>query len=314
MNQDDHSAAPDSKGKGKEPIPSSLPPDDGQDQRDNQQGHSSSENGSFTSRLATSAASLSRNMLTSRWTTLPSESTEKPQWPAIAAQNLAHQEHTATYHDENTVGSGSRPTSLQSRHSSSVAEHQFVDFMDAQAGPDDVSRPRQPKALISSQLSVKSAVSEQEARDGQQVMDLLDTPSELHMFDDNDSCEESSVSPYTKSSLRKALFGASEGTSSSWTMLLDFQPNLLMGDNLAEIQHHFGDVDPEQAKELWMDSWRDVFTSYTDEVWGDLGSLVREAQKEVERAREHGQGQGRTDMKALQRLRQILAHVRGPHG
>ncbi|KAF4414087.1 hypothetical protein CFRS1_v008658 [Colletotrichum fructicola] len=102
--------------------------------------------------------------------------------------------------------------------------------------------------------------------------------------------------------------------SSSWTMLLDFQPNLLMGDNLAEIQHHFGDVDPEQAKELWMDSWRDVFTSYTDEVWGDLGSLVREAQKEVEKAREHGQGQGRTDMKALQRLRQILAHVRGPHG
>ncbi|KAK2729937.1 hypothetical protein CKAH01_09975 [Colletotrichum kahawae] len=310
MKQDDH--APDYKGKGKEPILSSLPQDEGQDQRDHQQGHSSSGNESFTSRLATSAASLSRTMLTSRWASLPSESSEKPQWPAIAAQNLAHQDQTATYHDQNTVGSGSRPTSLQSGHSSSVAEHQFADFMHAQPGLDDVSRPRQPKPLTPPQLCVKSAVSEQEARDGQQVMDLLDTPSELHIFDDNDSCEESSVSPYTESSLRKALFGVSEGTSSNWAILLDFQPNLLMGDNLAEIHHHFGDVEPERAKELWMDGWRDVFTSYTDEVWGDLGSLVREAQKEVEKAREHGQGQGRTDMKALQRLRQILAHVRGP--
>ncbi|KAL0936646.1 uncharacterized protein CTRU02_208861 [Colletotrichum truncatum] len=326
MDDDNHNTTSDYKGKGKDDAPSPLTPDqdDGTEVQFQrlQEDHSASSNRSLAARIATSAANLSKSALTSRPDDFPGMTVEKAQSGSSSAADLPKGQ-TATYHNENGTGSGATQAFSRRQHLS-TAEYQYTDFKDVQSDIDASSLAQQLEAaqleaeltipVVSHQLSVTSAVSSQEARDGHQVTDLLNIPG-VPGDEDSDNGLQLDLSPQAEASLKKALFGASgERTTSNWTTLLDFEPDFLQQDNPAGIQQHLGDVDPQHARSLWVDGWSEVLTSYTDDVWGDLDSLAREAQRELANAQGHAQGnQGLRvgDMKALQRLRQILAHVRG---
>ncbi|WYZ42996.1 hypothetical protein EsH8_VI_000695 [Colletotrichum jinshuiense] len=318
-----YDAASSSKGKGKEAT-AAMPTGASNSQAPQQQknGDAPSDE-TFTTRLATSTAALSRAALTG----LPdirnihSGAPTKAQSGASSsnASDPVYQRQTATYHGQNSPRPITGTAFAPSRHSTTVGDQQYDGFMDAQIGLEGSVQLQIPGAIgpantshVSHPFGIWSDVKEQEARDGQQVIDLLDVPEKLDDYDANGDSLQTFLSLKEESSLRKALFGSSEKTASNWPRLLDFQPDFLLGENITELQQHFGVADPLQARAMWMDSWSDVLTSYTEEVWGDLGSLAREAQREIDEAR----GQGTTSagpggMQALHRLRQILAHVRG---
>ncbi|THV51822.1 hypothetical protein BGAL_0098g00320 [Botrytis galanthina] len=73
----------------------------------------------------------------------------------------------------------------------------------------------------------------------------------------------------------------------------------------------------EKAKEEWKSDWEGVLKRYTDEVWGGLIPLVREAREELkveEEKGDGGQGKETGNLKALRRLGAVLGHLRGLHG
>ncbi|TGO08010.1 hypothetical protein BTUL_0231g00080 [Botrytis tulipae] len=72
-----------------------------------------------------------------------------------------------------------------------------------------------------------------------------------------------------------------------------------------------------KAKEEWKSDWQGVLQGYTDEVWGGLIPLVREAREELkieEQKGDGGQGKEMGNLKALRRLGAVLGHLRGLHG
>jgi len=66
------------------------------------------------------------------------------------------------------------------------------------------------------------------------------------------------------------------------------------------------DGQPVTGTQVWRTQWEGVLGRYTDEVWGDLLPLVREARKEVEDIIE---GKGTEEPVALRRLKGILGHL-----
>ncbi|TGO55503.1 hypothetical protein BCON_0091g00190 [Botryotinia convoluta] len=73
----------------------------------------------------------------------------------------------------------------------------------------------------------------------------------------------------------------------------------------------------EKAKEEWKSDWEGVLRGYTDEVWGGLLPLVREAREELkveEEKGDGGEGKQRGNLKALRRLGAVLGHLRGLDG
>jgi hypothetical protein len=130
--------------------------------------------------------------------------------------------------------------------------------------------------------------------------------------------------------LREALFGSGDGKSNhklqaGWDNLLNFIPQYLrvgesgryQADVLSNSQRaeasamHLGTVDVGEGWQQWIDQWSDILTSYQDEVWGDLGSLVQEARAEVESLAKIEPSEPPPQPKALLRLRNILGHLRG---
>ncbi|TGO59679.1 hypothetical protein BOTNAR_0158g00010 [Botryotinia narcissicola] len=72
-----------------------------------------------------------------------------------------------------------------------------------------------------------------------------------------------------------------------------------------------------KAKEEWKSDWEGVLQGYTDEVWGGLIPLVREAREELkveEQKGDGGQGREMGNLKALRRLGAVLGHLRGLDG
>ncbi|KAI2616447.1 hypothetical protein GGS26DRAFT_578253 [Hypomontagnella submonticulosa] len=97
-----------------------------------------------------------------------------------------------------------------------------------------------------------------------------------------------------------------------WENTLNFFPNPTSNDN--DIQAYadlLGTHDLEEAKTIWINQWQRVLSSYTDEVWGELGPLVKVARDELtDLSRPDGEASP-SHLKALHRLRQILNHIRG---
>lgn len=111
--------------------------------------------------------------------------------------------------------------------------------------------------------------------------------------------------------LRKALFSdgglIGEGQLDiDWDHALNFVPR-----DSDLLQENLGVSEAMEARSLWLGQWHNVLSNYTTEVWGDLGFLVEEAQKEMEQEAARPQGTAPSGMKALGRLRQVLAHIRG---
>lgn len=162
------------------------------------------------------------------------------------------------------------------------------------------------------------SVSEQERLDGAEVVGLLDGPSDeldAVLPGAHDELEDDDgLDPATVAKLRVALFDSSH-SESRWDDMLNFTPDFLRQPDASaeDTLLHLGTSDPEEARRIWLYQWSDVLSSYTDQVWGDLGPLAEDARKEVEEELKSDEAiaDRPSQTKSLDRLRQILAHVRG---
>ncbi|OAR01962.1 hypothetical protein LLEC1_00102 [Akanthomyces lecanii] len=146
----------------------------------------------------------------------------------------------------------------------------------------------------------------QAASDGSNAVQVLSMPEEEPNYSESNEL----LSEQEAARLREAFFA--NGTShSTWNHLLSFSPDFVLDPSSSHAaRSHMGTDDTRVARAVWLQQWQDVLNSYTDEVWGDLGSLVEEAKSEIETSRAHIDTRS-PESKALDRLRQILAHVRG---
>ncbi|VUC34417.1 unnamed protein product [Clonostachys rosea] len=158
-----------------------------------------------------------------------------------------------------------------------------------------------------------------EEMDGLAVVNILSQPDSDEMMpigDDFDMC----LSPEAASKLRSALFDTGlHGRELLWNDMLNFTPQFLLNpaDGMNEgAEQLIGTSDQAGATNIWIQQWGDVISHYTDEVWGDLGPLVSEARQEIKNiASQHEAGQAAPgQVRALGRLRMILAHLRGGSG
>ncbi|KAF4961956.1 hypothetical protein FSARC_9947 [Fusarium sarcochroum] len=162
-----------------------------------------------------------------------------------------------------------------------------------------------------------TAVNEQEKLDGAAVVNLLDGPSDeldaVLLGAEIPDTEDEGLTPEAAAKLREALFPANSVSSGpGLDDLLNFNPDFLTQPGAEaefERQLHLGTADTDEARNNWLQQWGNVLTGYTDYVWGDLEPLIAEARKEVEESKARG-SEGASETKALDRLRQVLAHVR----
>lgn len=157
--------------------------------------------------------------------------------------------------------------------------------------------------------STSRSVSEQEALDGSAVVDLLSKPESTDdplLYE-----EEENLSPDEAKRLRQALFDAGSAAP-FWDSVLNFSPAFISNSDVSgeHLTMLMGTPDREEARRIWLKQWNDVLSSYTDEVWGDLSRLVEQAREEVNQEGDESNS-SRGESNALERLRQILAHVRG---
>lgn len=162
-----------------------------------------------------------------------------------------------------------------------------------------------------------SSVAEQELRDGAAVVQLLDGPSDeldAVVFSPDDRLDDDGLTPQAAANLREALFSPTGNQSQQrWDSLLNFTPDFVNDPGASlDAQLLLGTADPVEARSIWLHQWGDVLSAYTDHVWGDLEPLAAQARKEVEQLTSKDQVSDQApESKALDRLRQILAHVRG---
>jgi hypothetical protein len=189
---------------------------------------------------------------------------------------------------------------------------------DSTLGIEDVNRYEKSQPQIYDLPTTQSAVSEQEKLDGAAVVDLLDSPSEelnaVLLGAEDPNAEYRGLTAEAANKLREALFPANSVPSGPrLNDLLNFNPEFLSQSGAEadfERQLHLGTTDTSEARSNWLQQWGNVLSGYADYVWGDLEPLIAEARREVEDSKAQGSGAA-PDTKALDRLRQVLAHVRG---
>ncbi|KAI0110023.1 hypothetical protein F4814DRAFT_425365 [Daldinia grandis] len=146
--------------------------------------------------------------------------------------------------------------------------------------------------------------------DGMDVADFLDSG-----YDEVEEIDMA-LTDTEQSALRHRLFENGESgeraSRGRWDGALNFFPGL--GSNSSSIQQYadlLGTSDLEEAKNIWVDQWQGVLSSYTDEVWGELGSLVKVAREELTNISVPHEEASPSKLKAVQRLQQLLNHIRG---
>ncbi len=167
--------------------------------------------------------------------------------------------------------------------------------------------------------SPSSAVIEQERHDGSAVVDLLSQADD----DAPTFHEEPSISEGELETLRRAPLSDGPPSASGWDNMLNFIPDFVRSDpdggytqghhdswKAEQTRSTLGLAHSPEAAHVWLEQWQDVLRKYTDEVWGDLTPLVRQAREEVAEL-ETQPGRPSPDVTALLRLRQILGHIRG---
>ncbi|RCI08910.1 hypothetical protein L249_4921 [Ophiocordyceps polyrhachis-furcata BCC 54312] len=226
--------------------------------------------------------------------TMPDIVPEQKTATAGPSNSTTHLEEASS---RRAVQTGPAEPFRMTRPSSDTAFSSFIET------PAQDSRPAQPSS---------SAIADQEAADGSAVTHLLSLPDEE--IDEYDTAEEQ-IPPHEAARLRQALFANIHGHT-TWNQLLDFTPDSLTplpdeppSAHAASRLHLVGTGDAATARSIWLHQWSDVFDSYTRDVWGDLGHLAADAKAEVERSISGAEMNRET--KALQRLRLVLAHLRG---
>ncbi|KAF4462915.1 hypothetical protein FALBO_10276 [Fusarium albosuccineum] len=211
----------------------------------------------------------------------------------------------------------------QAHLASGASAQAFDDFVGADSVLDteDLGRHHYHPPQSQQTQPKGQAVAEQERLDGAAVVNLLDDPSgELDavlLGAEDPDAEDDGLTQEAAAKLREALFPANSASSGSrWDDLLNFNPEFLTqpgAEAEAEMRLHLGTTDTAEARSNWLQLWGNVLTGYTDHVWGDLEPLAAEARREVEelKARDPEVPGPPPETKALDRLRQILSHVRG---
>ncbi|EJT81312.1 hypothetical protein GGTG_01295 [Gaeumannomyces tritici R3-111a-1] len=165
-----------------------------------------------------------------------------------------------------------------------------------------------------------NSIADQEARDGTEVIDLLTRPET-----EPDLVMEENMSATEAAALRSALFDSGPGarvSSVEWDNILNFIPDFTRPDagavpgganaiKSAESQRALGLPHGPEGEKVWLDQWMGVLTAYNEEVWGDLGILVQQAKEEVQQLEDLKPGEAPPTTKAVLRLQQILGHIRG---
>ncbi|KAG5655067.1 hypothetical protein KAF25_000272 [Fusarium avenaceum] len=196
----------------------------------------------------------------------------------------------------------------------------FDDFVtdDSTLGIEDTNRYQKPHPQTYDPPNIQNAVSEQEKLDGAAIVDLLNGPSEeldaVLLGAEDPNAEFEGLTTEAANKLREALFPTNSVSSGPrLNDLLNFNPDFLSQSGAEadfERQLHLGTTDTNEARSSWLQQWDNVLNGYANYVWGDLEPLIAEARREVEDYRAQG-SEAAPDTKALDRLRQVLAHVRG---
>ncbi|KAK8049105.1 hypothetical protein PG994_010835 [Apiospora phragmitis] len=309
-----------SKGKGKATEATSHP-----EEKSYESDGPSSDN-SITTRILDSAVALTRDVVRN----LPGPSDLNSIAPASKAGRSSQ-----SIIPPDVAASGMGPPAVHTKlgasfKSAHVEEHvasqeaAFSAFLDGENTQLSTFPPTQHQSSIEYSLSNNLALlktpsmAEHAQRDGMDVVKLLDSTdyNSVAGLDETDVA----LSPDEAAALRRALFPDEDSKNPrqhdiDWN-ILNFFPNFVTDSSprwgYSELRNHMGVTDPIEARDLWIDQWQHVLSDYTDEVWGDLGSLVDEARQEVEEASaREPDAAGPPEMPALRRLRQVLSHIRG---
>jgi hypothetical protein len=202
----------------------------------------------------------------------------------------------------------------------------FNDFVSASVTLDidndnaNLNEAALKKIYHSKAIYTSHDVSEQEKLDGAAVVSLLDGHSnELDVVlvgshEPIAEVDDDALTPEAAAKLREALFSDNSAfTGPRLDDLLNFNPGFLDQpgpEAELERQLYLGTRDTDQARSSWLQQWGNVLAGYTEHVWGDLEPLIIEARREVEESKAQGPGIV-SETKALDRLRQVLAHIRG---
>ncbi|PHH68434.1 hypothetical protein CDD83_6116 [Cordyceps sp. RAO-2017] len=162
--------------------------------------------------------------------------------------------------------------------------------------------------------SPRESFAEQEAVDGATVVQMLALPNHAADTLPIVDVDEDVLSSAEAARLREALFGSGNANSLTPKLdsLLDFSPGFVFASGPGvslDAELLLGTTQSALAQSIWLQQWSEVLSSYTDEVWGDLGPLAAEARREIDRT--HPAISAKNESKALERLSLILAHVRG---
>jgi hypothetical protein len=162
----------------------------------------------------------------------------------------------------------------------------------------------QPASSLPPQKPIYGSVSEQQSRDGENVVAILSqngTMEETFEAPQEDENYDWGLSAEQLSQLRamtKDLFPSTEAHG-----ITDSDHPLNLAPNF---EGAYGQ--PPTGSDDWREQWDGVLNRYTDEVWGGLLPLVKEARKEVDDLRNHPSSTEQP--KALRRLGAILGHLR----
>lgn len=323
---------PDGKGKGKE---TADPPEaDTQDPSRPSRGLQANA-GRLLSRLGGSASALANSVVGGPPTVASLASSSSGKGAGGSSQQPTAM--SDPIYQERQVVHGYRTSFASSSHRSEQGDSDFAAFLAGSphlaTGPGNASESyggqqapdipiRSPTAQHDEQSTPSHGptVAAQAARDGLEVVELLSRPD----FDaqwpedvtgdyETDGPTAVSLDDRETSRLESALFGDRAGVGAAsqeeWNLLLDFVPAQLQGPGDRPLDGDMvallGVTDAAQARDVWLSHWGRILDRYTDEVWGDLSPLVREARHEVARPVDKA-----SSVDAVMKLRSVLAHVR----
>ncbi|KAI1657103.1 hypothetical protein F4813DRAFT_361645 [Daldinia decipiens] len=287
-----------------------------------QDGHSSSvgvtsDAASFISRLSASAGKLTNEMVlqhpsgASLADVLPSDKSESSRSGRSAGVN-----ETSIF--RNNFAQGTIPDTFKSipRQEQTIpSESGFSSFLSSTSmlGETDpsgikIGRYRQiHEPALGETQQTRPIIS---TTDGMDVVNFLDLG-----YDEVEEIDMA-LTDTEQAALRHRLFENGESgehaSRGRWDDALNFFPGL--GPNSNSIQEYadlLGTSDLEEAKNIWVNQWQGVLSSYTDEVWGELGSLVKVAREELTNISEPHEEASPSKLKAVRRLQQLLSHIRG---
>ncbi|RDW88138.1 hypothetical protein BP6252_00170 [Coleophoma cylindrospora] len=160
------------------------------------------------------------------------------------------------------------------------------------------------------------SIAEQESRDGQEVLQLLSAPTTEELPTDPENEEvEWNLTVEQISHLRamtRDLFPQVDShkpipSDHPLNLIPDFGASDVMMMPVTDMNTEESSVYASLNRESFKEQWEDVLTRYTDEVWGGLLPLVKEARKEIEQMSDTEQTFQQP--KALRRLGAILGHL-----